>query len=138
MSVLLATVCMVRPLAQQLLEHCGARVAKTSELQSYTEVEFPASDGSGKDRPDGLLSAVTRKVRWTALFEAKVDNAEIDEDQVRKYGEIARAYGIDAVITLSNQLAPLPTHVPYTVLKKLSNRVAFFTFRGSASSLKRL
>ena len=124
-SVLLATICMVRPLAEQLLERCGARLAKTSELQSYTEVEFPASDGTGKDRPDGLLSALTRKVRWTAPLEAKVDNAEINEDQVRKYGEIARAYGIDAVITLSNQLAPLPTHVPYSVPKKLSNRVSF-------------
>ncbi len=125
-SVLLATVCMVRPLAEQLLERCGARVAKTSELHGYTEVEFPASEGKGKDRPDGLLSALTRKVRWTALLEAKVDNAEIDENQVRRYGEIARAYGIDAVITLSNQLAPLPTHVPYSVPKKLSNRVNFF------------
>ena len=34
--------------------------------------------------------------------------------------------GIDAVITLSNQLVPLPTHTPYTVPKRLRNKVSFF------------
>ena len=48
------------------------------------------------------------------------------EDQVVRYGEIAREFGINAVLTLSNQLAPLPSHVPYSVPKRLSNRVSFF------------
>ena len=43
-----------------------------------------------------------------------------------RYAEIARDYGVDAVITLSNQLAPLPSHVPYVLPKRLSNRVALF------------
>ena len=45
---------------------------------------------------------------------------------MQRYAEIAREYGVDAVITLSNQLAPLPSHVPYSVPKRLSNRVKFF------------
>ena len=125
-SILLATLSVVPPFAERILEHCGVRMGKTSDLRSYTEVEFVASDGSSKDRPDGVLSLLTRKARWTALLEAKVDQTEISEEQVHRYAEIAREYGIDAVITLSNQLVPLPSHVPYSVPKRLSNRVKFF------------
>ena len=125
-SILLATLSVVRPLAEQLLGRCGVRVGKTSDLQSYTEVEFPANAGSRKDRPDGVLKLVTRKSPWTALIEAKIGNNEIGEEQVQRYAETAREYGVDAVITLSNQLASLPSHVPYLVPKRLSNRVEFF------------
>ena len=125
-SVFLATLSIVRPLAEQVLELCDTRMGKTSDLRTYTEVEFRRSDGSGKDRPDGLLSLSTRNARWTALVEAKRDKVELGNEQVQKYGEIAREYGIDAVITLSNQLAPLPSHVPYSVPKKISNRVRFY------------
>ena len=125
-SVLLATLTVVHPFAEQLLERCGVRLGKTSDLCSYTEVEFVAADGSRKDRPDGVLSLLTRKSRWTALVEAKIDNNDISEEQVHRYAEIARELGIDAVVTLSNQLAPLPSHVPYSVPKRLSNRIEFF------------
>ena len=125
-SVLLATLTVVHPFAEQLLERCGVRLGKTSDLRSYTEVEFVAADGSKKDRPDGVLSLLTRKSRWTALVEAKIDNNDISEEQVHRYAEIARELGIDAVVTLSNQLAPLPSHVPYSVPKRLSNRIDFF------------
>ena len=125
-SVFLATLSIVRPFAQQVLELCDTRMGKTSDLLTYTEVEFLGSDESGKDRPDGLLTLSTRNVRWTALVEAKIDKIELGNEQIQRYGEIAREYGIDAVITLSNQLAPLPSHVPYAVPKKLSNRVRFF------------
>ena len=125
-SVLLSTLSVVPLFAEQLLKRCGVRMGKTSDLRSYTEVEFVAADGSRKDRPDGVLCLLTRKSRWTAFLEAKIDNNEISEEQVHRYAEIARELGIDAVITLSNQLAPLPSHVPYSVPKRLSNRVEFF------------
>ncbi len=125
-SVLLATLSVVHPFAEKLLGRCGVRVGKTSNLYSYKEVEFVAPDGSRKDRPDGVLSLLTRKSRWIALLEAKIDNNEISEEQVQGYAEIAREYGVDAVITLSNQLAPLPSHVPYSIPKRLSSRVEFF------------
>ena len=50
-SILLATLSVVPPFAERILEHCGVRMGKTSDLRSYTEVEFVASDGSSKDRP---------------------------------------------------------------------------------------
>ncbi len=129
-SVLLSTLSVVHPFAKQLLDRCGMRMGKTSKLLSHTEVKFPTSDesgnGSSEDRPDGVLTLSTGKSRWRALVEAKIDNVEIDQEQVHRYARIARTCGIDAVITLSNQLTPLPTHIPYSMPKTLRNRVDFF------------
>lgn len=127
-SILLATLSRVSPFAEQLLERCDQRVGKSSTLTAHTEVDFPTIDGSGKDRPDGLLCLTTRKTRWTAILEAKIDNSEIDQEQIRRYADLAKRYHIDAIITLSNQLVPLPTHVPYTLPKRTTNQVKFFHF----------
>ena len=81
-SILLATLSRVRPLAEFVLERCDQRIGKSSAVRSYTEVEFPSADASSKDRPDGLLLVTTRKTRWTALLEAKIENTEIDADQL--------------------------------------------------------
>ena len=125
-SILLATLPMVRPFAEQLLDRCGERPGKSSVLTCYTEVEFLSADGNNKDRPDGLLYLTTRKARWTAILEAKIEKAEIDEEQIQKYAELARRFQIDAIITLSNQLVPLPTHIPYSIPKRVSNQVKLF------------
>ena len=125
-SVLLATLTAVPSFAKQLLACCEVRMGKTSELYSYTEVEFESPDRSRRDRPDGILSLRTRKNQSSALIEAKIDKAEIDAEQIHRYAVIARNYGIDAVITFSNQLVPLPTHLPYAVPKRFGQRVKFF------------
>ena len=125
-SIFLATLTRVRPFAKVILDCLDAKVGKSSALAAYTEVEFPSSDTNNKDRPDGLLSLTTRKVRWTALVEAKIAAAEIDVDQIQRYGELAKRFQIDAIVTLSNQLVALPTFVPYLVPKKLGSQVRFF------------
>ncbi|MCY4642820.1 MAG: hypothetical protein OXC41_09045 [Gammaproteobacteria bacterium] len=125
-SVLLATLSAVPSFARQLLACCEVRMGKTSELHSYTEVEFASPDTDRKDRPDGILRLLTRKTQWSALIEAKIDKVEIDEEQIQRYAVIARNHGIDAVITISNQLVPLPNHLPYAVPRRFSQRVKFF------------
>ena len=125
-SVLLATLSAIPSFAKQLLSCCEVRMGKTSVLHSYTEVEFDSADGSRKERPDGILSLQTRGTQWSALIEAKIDKAEIDAEQIQRYAMIARNHGIDTVITLSNQLVPLPTHLPYAVPRRFSQRVKFF------------
>lgn len=127
-SILLATLTVVRPLAKELLHRCGVRMGKTTKLQSFTEVSFPGIRDGSIERPDGVIRIETRKVTWTALVEAKIDNAQLNEEQIQRYGEIAKKYGVDAVITLSNQLVSLPTHLPYTVPKKTTSRVSFYHF----------
>ena len=125
-SVLLGTLRVVRPLAEVLLSRCGTKLGKTASVSSFVEVVLPDAEGGTKDRPDGLICVSNRNARWTALLEAKIDAIEIDEAQIHRYAEAAKQYGIDAIITLSNQLVPLPTHLPYAVPKRLSNKVQFF------------
>ena len=127
-SILLATLAVVRPLAKELLHRCGVRVGKTTKLRSYTEVSFPGVRDGSIERPDGVIRIETRKVTWTALVEAKIDNAQLNEEQIQRYGEIAKKYGVDAVITLSNQLVSLPNHIPYLVPKRTASRVNFYHF----------
>lgn len=124
-SILLATLSVVRPFAEQLLRQFKVNLTKTARLDCFAEVEFPSAGGDGSDRPDGILRLVTRRSQWTALVEAKIGRSEISEEQVHRYGELARKYGIDAVITLSNQLVSLPTHLPYSVPKKIGRSVHF-------------
>ena len=125
-SILLATLSVVRPFAKQLLRQFNVTMTKTARLECFTEVEFPNASGNGKDRPDGILRLVTRRSQWTAIVEAKISRSDISEEQVHRYGDLARRYGIDAVITLSNQLVSLPSHLPYAVPKKLGRKVQFF------------
>lgn len=125
-SILLATLSVVRPFADRLLSRCEMKMGKKSDLRCYSEVVFPASDNVDSGRVDGILSLRTRQKRWTAILEAKVKNNEINKDQVLSYEKIAHEYGIDAVVTLSNQLVPLETHLPYSIPKKIATRTKFF------------
>ena len=125
-SILLATLSVVRPFAERLLNRCEVKMGKKSDLRCYSEVVFPTSDEVGSVRVDGILSLRAGQKRWTAILEAKAENNEIDKDQVLSYAKIARAYGIDAVITLSNQLVPLATHLPYSIPKNVTNHTKFF------------
>ena len=128
-SVLLGTLRIVRPLAEVLLDRCGTKLGKTADISSFVEVALPSENGDSNarpDRPDGLICVSKRKARWTAFLEAKIDANKMDEAQILRYAEAAKRYGVDAIITLSNQLAPLPTHIPYAVPKRLSNKVQFF------------
>lgn len=77
--------------------------APTGAVESYIEVPF---EFDGKTlRPDGLLTVRGRGREWSALVEVKTGKAELRRDQIEAYLDIARQYGIDAVLTISNQLA---------------------------------
>ncbi|WP_422363640.1 hypothetical protein [Pyruvatibacter mobilis] len=114
-SVLLATMMAVPNFAKELLEPIGVRVGKTSRVAAFTEVVFRNQPDKSKDRPDGLLIVETGKRQWRAIIEAKVGNADLNGDQIQNYLGIARDNGIDAVITISNQFATLPTHHPVAI-----------------------
>ena len=111
-SVLLGTLRVVRPLAEVLLGRCGVKLGKTAQVSSYVEVRLPDVEGGTSGRTDGLICVSKRNTRWTALLEAKIDNVAIDEAQVRRYAEAAKRLGVDAVITLSNQLVPVTNPYP--------------------------
>ena len=128
-SILLATLAEVRPLAKAILERCEIKVGKYSNVTSYTEVEFPSlSDENNNDRPDGVLCLNTGKTRWMALVEAKVDREKIDSNQIQRYADVAQRYRMDAIITFSNQFVSLPAHIPYVIPSKLKKKIKLFHF----------
>ncbi|MCH7631433.1 MAG: hypothetical protein IIC07_06060 [Proteobacteria bacterium] len=66
----------------------------------------------GEKRPDGLIVVSTGRRTWTAIIEAKIDKNAIQEDQLKTYLALAKINGIDAVITVSNQMIAHPSHHP--------------------------
>ncbi len=123
-SILLASMMSVRPLSEELLSSLGERVGKRTQIECYREVVFQNS--AKNDRPDGLIVVRSGKKEWKALVEGKISNAKIDAEQVCRYAEIAKSNGIDAIITISNELAALPTHGPVRLPKTLSRHVSVF------------
>ena len=124
-SVLLAAISVVRPLAESILQQCGTRMGKRASLETYTEVTFPTADGN-ENRPDGVLRLTAGRSTWTALVEAKVDKSDLDAEQMDRYARTAREFGVNAMLTLSNQLVALPTHIPYGLQKRLARHVDCF------------
>lgn len=126
-SSLLATFMVVPSFAQEILAEVGAPTAKRVKITCYTEVVFK-SKGDKKPRPDGLIAVQSGNKTWTAIIESKIGTAELRQDQVEIYLDLAKEMGIDAVITISNQFATLPTHHPVSVSKQKTRSVSLFHF----------
>ena len=120
-SIFLAVFCNVQPFADEILKSVGQRAGKRTTVRAFTEVTL-AKKISSVCRPDGLIVCQQGSKRWCALIEAKAGRDEIDEDQVRRYVELARENEIDAVITISNQFVTRadqsPVNIPKTMLRK--------------------
>ena len=118
-SALLAVIAVVRDLSAAILGPIGATKAKTALVDCYTEVIFKNS--SSNARPDGLIQVTRGSATWTALVEVKTGTATLDADQINTYWDIARTEGYDAVLTISNEIAPSPGTHPTPGLKVRSN-----------------
>jgi hypothetical protein len=64
-------------------------------------------------RPDGLLVCQRGKSCWSALIESKAESQKIRTDQIASYIDLARAVGVDTIVTISNEFARVPTEPPY-------------------------
>ena len=95
---------------------------KNVRVQCYTEVVFK-SKAKDKQRPDGLIIVTRGSKTWSAIIEAKIGNNELDKDQIERYLDLARQHHIDAVITISNQFAPLPNHHPVKISRQKTRTV---------------
>src|SRR5690554_137715 len=126
-SILLATLSMVRPFREAMLDSIGLRSGKRATLAGYTEVVFAKDPAGGKSRPDGLLMLDTGGGKtWSALVEAKIGKAELLPEQVERYMALAKASGINAVITISNQFTSIPSHPPVKVSKAATKGVELY------------
>lgn len=129
-SVILSAMRGVHQFRKIMLSSIGVRVGARATVHAWTEIVLKDEAANGiktnKDRPDGLLVVETGKSNWTALIEAKVANAEIDEDQLTRYLQLAKKHNINAIITISNQFVALPSHHPIKVGKNLTKNVELY------------
>lgn len=126
-SVLLSTFMLVPQFADAVLTDAGAKIGARSEIKCYTEIVFK-NNGQSKIRPDGLIVINRSGKNWSALVESKVGNNELGREQIEAYLDLAREVGADALITISNQFATIPTHHPVTVNKIKTRSVDLFHF----------
>ncbi|WP_440997539.1 hypothetical protein [Arhodomonas sp. SL1] len=124
-SVVLAGFRGVEAFREAALRSIGQRVGKRSRFTALTEVVFeddshPRKKGKrgSNDRPDGLLVLDTSRKEWSALVEGKIGSETVDEDQLKRYVAHAKARGVDAVITITNQFVARPDHHPVKLSKR--------------------
>ena len=126
-SVLLSMFMFVPQFAEAVLNEAGAKVGQRSTIKCYTEIVFNNKDFNNL-RPDGLIVINQGKKSWSALVESKVGNNNLNKEQIENYLDLAKAVGANALITISNQFATLPTHHPVSVSKNKIRTVELFHF----------
>lgn len=124
-STLLAVFRIVPELLAELIKDTGIKINNRTVLETYTEIGVAKSPHTKNDRPDGFIYIKNRN-EWTSLVEAKVGNNSLNLEQVIKYVEDARANGIDAVITISNEFTPRVDLSPITLPKRLLTKVKLY------------
>lgn len=118
-SALLAVMSAVREFGRGLTQPYGAP-AGTVE----TFIEVPFTLGDKQLFPDGLIRVTRGQRQWIALVEVKTGTNELQADQLERYLDIARENGYDALITVSNEIPPMPGQHPTAIDKRKLKRVA--------------
>jgi hypothetical protein len=109
----------VREFGRSLTQPFGA---PAGPVQTFIEVPFRLGDG--KAFPDGLIRVSRGQRQWTALVEVKTGSSELQTEQLERYLDIAREQGFDALITISNQIPPVPGQHPTLVDRRKLKKVA--------------
>lgn len=118
-SALLSVMGAVREFGQAMVKPLSA---PGGQLATYIEVPFKLDDRACQ--PDGVLQASRAGRTWTCLVEVKTGAADLERAQIETYLDVAREQGFDAVLTISNQLAPAPGVHPVDVDKRKLRKVA--------------
>ena len=120
-SSLLAVMSLVRDFGRALIVPLGAPAGL---LETFVEVPFGHDDKAF--RPDGVIRVTRGQKVWTALVEVKTSAGELQQSQIDAYVDIARAKGLDAVLTISNHVPGNADEHPVAIdrrkLRKLSLR----------------
>ena len=119
-SALLAVLSVVRPFSVALLGPLGVTRAKSARVEAFVQ---PVVDvDGGTVRPDGLIRvSVGKRVSFEAFVETKTGTAKLDAAQINAYLDAARGAGVDAIVTISNEIAPAPGVHPTEGLRVRSN-----------------
>ena len=120
-SALLATMMGVKSLGRGIVARVGA---PAGTMETYLEVPFP--HGDGVVIPDGVIRVARGSRQWTALLETKTGSGQLRREQIENYLDVARRQGFDAVITLSNEIAPAIGEHPVEVDRRKLAKVGLF------------
>lgn len=121
-SALLAVIFAVKEYGQTVLKPLGA---PSGALECYVEVPFELPGDGRSVRPDGLIRVVRGQRTWTALVEVKTGNNELQASQLEDYLDVARVQGFDVLLTISNEIPPVPGQHPTAgVDKRKTKKVA--------------
>ncbi len=140
-SILLATMELVPDFRAVLLGTTGRRVTKRGD--SFFVTVHPKFGGrySEKDIPDGLI-VHSRKDEWKAAIEVKINQSDLDQNQLERYLRRVAEHKCDALITISNEMCAYPDRPPLRLLstdKKLK-KIPYYhwSWKFIAHSVERL
>ncbi|MFY0665338.1 MAG: hypothetical protein JXQ97_11990 [Natronospirillum sp.] len=128
-SIFLAILPIIPELSARLLNTVGHRLGKRSSVTTYTEITFKGEKTAEKkhdNRPDGFIAVKSSSKIWEALVEAKIGNNNLEQNQVERYLELAKANDVSALITISNQFVTSADHSPLPIKKQLTRKVDLF------------
>ncbi|MGC4876557.1 stress response protein [Micromonospora sp. DT43] len=120
-SALLAVMSAVREFGRVLTQSLGA---PAGTVQTFIEVPFKL--GNQQLFPDGLIRVTRGQRQWTALVEVKTGGNALKTEQLEAYLDIAREQGFDALITISNEIAPIPGQHPTAIDRRKLRKVALY------------
>ena len=99
----------------------------SGKVHIFSEVEFTLFN---KRRVDGLILVERgKKIIDGVIIEVKNKNNELDPIQIANYVQIAKAYKIPKILTISNQFVNFPTQSPVSV--KTPKSVSLYHFSWS-------
>lgn len=120
-SALMAVMGVVPEFSKALLGPLGAPAGTPA---TYIEVPFDLDEK--RVIPDGLIRLRRGAREWTALVEVKTGKNLLETDQLERYLDVAKVEGFDALLTISNEIPPIPGQHPTTVDKRKLRKVAMY------------
>jgi hypothetical protein len=118
-SALLAVLSVVEEFGRSLLKPLGAPAGK---IEAFVEVPFKLDNKSM--RPDGLIGVTRAGKTWWCLVECKVADQQLTAEQMEMYLDLARATGIDAVLSISNHFVSKSSDYPILLDRKKLRKTA--------------
>jgi stress response protein SCP2 len=118
-STLLSTMVAVRDFGRALVSRFGG---PAGTIETYLEVQYKLDDRIVI--PDGVIRVARAGRIWTALLEVKTGTSPLRAEQVEQYLDVAQRRDYDAVITLSNDIAPVGGAHPVAVDGRKLRKVA--------------
>jgi len=118
-SALLSVLTIVRDFSISMLSPLGASTARKATVEAFIETVFKLDDGTVV-RPDGIVQVTYGSSTWKALVEVKTGSNLLQAEQLTNYLNVARQQGIDAVLTISNEIG-IGTQHPCAGVRVRSN-----------------